>query len=112
MKVTRPRTEMPEMVPDLRPLRGSDTHICRALKAVPPGHRSASAGCRFGKRVQHPPDPQESPVGSKCVWAGVSPKSQLSQERFYVEGWGGCGVGVPVGGAQQCLGCGGGQSWC
>lgn len=26
MKVTRPRIEMPEMVPDLRPLRGSDTH--------------------------------------------------------------------------------------
>ena len=94
VKVTRPRTEMPEVVPDLRPLRGRDTHTLWALKAAPPGHRSARAGCRLGKRVWHPPNPQESPVGPRCVWAGVSPKSLLSQERLFVEGWGGCGVGV------------------
>ena len=94
VKVTRPRTEMPEVVPDLRPLRSRDTHTLWALKAAPPGHRSARAGCRLGKRVWHPPNPQESPVGPRCVWAGVSPKSLLSQERLCVEGWGGCGVGV------------------
>lgn len=38
-------------------------------------------------------------MGPRCVWAWVSPKSLLSQERLYAEGWGGCGVGVPVGGS-------------
>lgn len=38
-------------------------------------------------------------MGPRCVWARVSPKSQLSQERLCVEGWGGCGVGVPITGS-------------
>ena len=49
MKVTRPRTEMPEMVPDLRPLRGSDTHICRALKAVPQDIDRQALGADLGR---------------------------------------------------------------
>lgn len=35
MKVTRPRTEMPEVVPDLRPLGGSDTHTRPGTEAAP-----------------------------------------------------------------------------
>lgn len=49
-------------------------------------------------------------MGPRCVGLGL-PKSLLSQERLWRKAGGGCGVGVP-GGAQQCLGCGGGQSWC
>ena len=37
MKVTRPRIEMPEMVPDLRPLRGSDTHTGPCMKQTASG---------------------------------------------------------------------------
>lgn len=84
---------MPEVVPDLRPLRGSDTHTRWTLKAAPPGHRSARAGYRLGKRVRHPPNAQESPVGPRCVWARVSPKSQLSQEGCVWKAGEGVGLG-------------------